>query len=75
MANRTFEEIENVTLRTWNRCATAFNLQDDKGEEAVQRYLDKFDQRSRRQMMIMFEYIQRKGYENVKREVMRGEHG
>ena len=74
MSNRTFDEIENVTLRTWNRCATAFNLQEDKGDDAMQRYLEKFDQRARRQMLIMFEYIARKDYETVKKEVMKGEH-
>ncbi len=74
MSNRTFDEIENATLRTCNRCATAFNLKEDKGEEAVVRYMAKFNKRSKKQMLIMFEYIKLKGYENVKKEVMRGEH-
>lgn len=75
MSNRTFDEIENATLRTWNRCAQAYNLLEDKGEDAVERYMNKFDQRSKKQMLILFEYIKAKGYEATKREVMRGEHG
>lgn len=75
MSNRDFRDIESPALRTWNRCATAFNLQEDKGENAVGKYMDKFTQRERRQMMVMFDYIERKGYEATKREVMRGVHG
>lgn len=74
MSNRDFKEIENTSLRVWNRCALAFNLRDDKGPDAVDKYLAKFNEREKRQMMIMFEYIRAKGYEAVKREVMRGEH-
>lgn len=72
MTNRTFDEIENVTLRTWNRCALAFNLAEDKGKDASEMYMSQFDQKSKRQMLIMFNYIEAKGYENVKREVFRG---
>lgn len=75
MTNRTFDDIENATLRTWNRCATASNLLEDKGQDAVEKYMNKFDQRSKRQMLILFEYIKLKGYETVRKEVMRGEHG
>ncbi len=74
MSNRTFDEVENTTLRVWNRCATAFNLAEDKGDDAVAKYMEKFDQKGKRQMLIMFNYIKLKGYETVKKEVMRGEH-
>ena len=72
MSNRNFDDIENVTVRTWNRCAMAFNLQEDKGDAASERYLEQFDERSKRQMLIMFNYIKAKGYEATKREVFRG---
>lgn len=75
MTNRTFNDIESATLRTWNRCATAFNLAEDKGPEASEAYMERFDNRAKRQMLIMFEYIKLKGYDNVKKEIFRGEHG
>lgn len=75
MANRDFRDVENTTIRVWNRCSTAFNLQEDKGEEAVEKYMSQFNEREKKQVLIMFEYIRVKGYEEVKKEVFRGEHG
>lgn len=75
MTNRTFHEIEDVTLRTWNRCALAFNLKEDKGGDAAQKYFEKFTEREQKQMYIMFTYIDRVGYEKTKREVMRNVNG
>ena len=72
MSNRNFNDIDNATLRTWNRCALAFNLAEDKGEIASESYMEQFDKRSKRQMLIMFNYIKAKGYDAVKREVHRG---
>lgn len=69
--SQTFDDIENVTLRTWNRCSMAFNILEDKGEEASQAYLEQFDNKERKQMMVMFNYIRAKGYEATKAEVMR----
>lgn len=67
----TFDDIENVSLRTWNRCAMASNLLDDKGEAESQAYLNQFDVKSKKQMLVMFTYIKQKGYEKTKAEVMR----
>ncbi len=67
----TFDDIDNVSLRTWNRCAFASNLLDDKGEAESQAYLEQFDTKSKKQMLVMFTYIKQKGYEQTKAEVMR----
>lgn len=74
MTTPTFDDIQDAALRTWNRCAVAFNLASDKGPEASEKYLNKFDDISKKQMYIMFEYIKMKGYETVKREINRGQH-
>lgn len=58
-----FSEIEDPTLRTWNRCAIAFNLSGDKG------YLANFDCRSKKQMVAMFRYIKKVGYEQARIDV------
>lgn len=67
-----FNDVQDTTLRTWNRCSVAFNLASDKGPEASQRYMEKFPENAQKQMLVMFKYIEAKGYENVKREVNRG---
>ena len=68
----TFNDIDDVTLRTWNRCAFATNLLDDKGEAESAGYLGQFDTKSKKQMMVMFRYIQIKGHDYTKAKVMRG---
>lgn len=75
MTNPTFDDVENTVLRTWNRCAVASNLNDDKGPEAAQAYLERFPQKAQKQVMIMLKYIKARGYEETEREVMRGAHG
>lgn len=67
----TFDDIENVSLRTWNRCSMSSNLLDDKGEAESQAYMEQFDTKTKKQMMVMFMYIKHKGYDKTKAEVMR----
>lgn len=68
----TFNDIDNVSLRTWNRCAMASNLLDDKGEAESHMYMEQFDGKAKKQMLVMFMYIKQKGYDYTKAEVMRG---
>lgn len=68
-----FDDVQNVCLRTWNRCAIVFNLRADAGEEEARKYVAQFDDIARRQIKAMFDYIQLKGYNNVRREITNGE--
>lgn len=68
----TFDDIDNVSLRTWNRCSMASNLLDDKGEVESHMYMEQFDNKTKKQMLVLFMYIKQKGYETTKAEVMRG---
>lgn len=68
----TFNDIDNVSLRTWNRCSMASNLLDDKGEAESQAYMEQFDSKTKKQMLVLFMYIKQKGYDYTKAEVMRG---
>ena len=67
----TFEDIDDVSLRTWNRCAMASNLLNDKGEGESRAYMEQFSSLEKKQMLLLFKYIEVRGYENVKREVFR----
>jgi hypothetical protein len=68
----TFDDINNTTLRVWNRCAMASNLLDDKGPVESQKYMEQFEEKDKKQMLVLFTYIKCKGYEKTKSEVMRG---
>ena len=67
----TFDEVKNPTLRTWNRCAMASNLLDDKGDDEAEAYMGQFKEPAKKQMLTMFMYIKKMGYEKTKAEVMR----
>jgi hypothetical protein len=68
-----FDDVQNVCLRTWNRCAIVFNLRADVGEEAATNYVDQFDAITKKQIRAMFDYIALKGYNTVRCEVTNGE--
>lgn len=67
-----FDEVQNVSLRTWNRCAVVFNLRSDVGDAEARNYVAQFDDISKRQMKAMFDYISLKGYNNVRCEITNG---
>lgn len=67
-----FDDVQNVCLRTWNRCAIVFNLRADVGEEEARNYVAQFDDVSKKQIKAMFDYIAVKGYTNVRCEVTNG---
>jgi len=72
-----FNDIDNVGLRTWNRCATAFNIYQDKGEDLFVEYVSQFDKKNQQMVKLTFQYLLMKreklgakeGYEAVKREL------
>lgn len=68
-----FDDVQNVCLRTWNRCAILFNLRADAGEQAATDYAAQFDDVSKGQIKAMLNYIAVRGYNNVRREVTNGE--
>jgi hypothetical protein len=68
-----FDDVQNVCLRTWNRCAIVFNLRADVGEDEARNYISQFDDVSKQQIKAMFDYIAVKGYNKVRCEVTNGE--
>lgn len=68
-----FDNIESRELRTWNRCATFFNLIADSGRQAGLSYLKGFDANSKKDISIMFALINSEGISEVKRKVVGGE--
>jgi len=50
----------------------AFNLNDDKGEDVARAYMEQFDEVAQKQMRLLLQYIEVKGYEATKAEINRG---
>ena len=64
-----FHDIEEVKLRTWNRCAIVFNLMAQRGQEAAKGYIGALDVDSRKQVYGMFDCIKRFGYDAVRKQI------
>lgn len=67
-----FDDVQSVSLRTWNRCSIVFNLRADAGDDEARAYVAQFDDIARQQMKAMFDYIAVKGYSTVRSEVTNG---
>ena len=65
----TFNDIEHMPLRVFNRVVSSFNIRDDFGDAVLEDYLSKFSVPERQQMMIMTMAIQSRGAEVIRKEV------
>ena len=63
-----FKDVKDVKLRTWNRCATAFNINaSNKGDS--EGYLACLDSLCKRQVLAMLKYINTIGYDNARKNI------
>lgn len=67
--NPLFNDITDVRLRTWNRCAIIFNLLADRGEDAAKAYASQLGDEGKKQVYGMFDCIKKYGYEAVRKQV------
>lgn len=68
----TFNEIEELKLRVYNRTVILANLTKDFGKEAGEEYLGQFSEGEHKQIYLMTQYIKVKGLEVVAKEVTKG---
>jgi hypothetical protein len=66
-----FNNIENKELRTWNRCATVFNILKLHGSKLLNKYLEQFSEDDRKDIGNMFGMIKEKGYESTRARINR----
>jgi hypothetical protein len=64
-----FNDIADVKLRTWNRCAIMFNLMADRGQTAAQAYAAALGEEGQKQVLGMFDCIRKFGYEAVRKQI------
>lgn len=65
--------MENKTIRTWNRCATYFNILNDISKEEGIRYASQFNSEELDEMYKVFAIIKEVGYDKTKSMIFRGE--
>ena len=63
-----FNDVEDVRLRTWNRCAVTFNM-NAIDLAARDGYIDHIDKEGQAQMKAMLEYIKVKGYDVTRKSI------
>lgn len=66
---KSFDDIRDVAVRTFNRVTFMKNLHEDMGKEVAAEYLSTFDQAARKQMYVMAHYITQNGAEKVAQEM------
>lgn len=68
-----FNDVEDVTLRTWNRCVVLFNINSQHKETNFAReYAECLGEIERMQMYAMYQYIAARGAEVVRKEIEQG---
>lgn len=65
--NPLFNNVKDVRLQTWNRCAIVFNLTADRGPEDARAYAKQFNEEDRLRMSNMFKMIKQYGYETIRK--------
>jgi hypothetical protein len=65
----TFSDIEYKPLRTWNRCVVFFNLKEDSGAAAAERYLRTIPKNEWADMYEMYERVKKEGREKVLKSI------
>ncbi|MNQ21494.1 hypothetical protein D3C85_346170 [compost metagenome] len=67
--NSLFNEVKDVRLQTWNRCAIVFNLMADRGQEAVTGYVSQFSAEDKQRITNMFALIKQYGYNTIRKQI------
>jgi|TARA_R110000868_G_scaffold2827_2_gene19587 hypothetical protein len=69
-----FNDVEDASLRTWNRCTVMCNGSVDQGDEFAEEYGECLSEVDRLQVVAMMHYINVKGTEAVRLEISTGKH-
>lgn len=68
-----FNDVEPKYLQAWNRCNVFFNICSDLGKDLGKQYVEEFTGKERASMIMMFTLIKTKGYEQVKKDIFKGD--
>jgi len=66
-----FMDVEDVELRSWNRCAVIFNIAADEAEGMWKEYFAQFNEEDQKSIRKMYQRIKNDGYEFTRAAVSR----
>lgn len=69
-----FNDVEDRTLRAWNRFAVYFNALGSLGIEPANKYMSQFNRADKDDLLKMLADLKRMGYETMKAAVSRGDY-
>lgn len=64
-----FNDVQDLTLRTYNRAVTMFNVLNDHDAKKLEEYSKNFSHKELIQIRAMLAYIGARGAEEVRREM------
>ena len=65
----TFNDIEYKPLRVWNRSVMAFNIKEDSGPQAMERYLKSFSKAELKEIYTLYQDVLKRGRDVVLKEI------
>lgn len=68
-----FNDVEDRTLRAYNRIAIFFNTLSDIGQEKATDYLRQFPDNDKKDIKAIFDHMRRVGLEDTKAAINRGD--
>lgn len=69
--NNYFRHIEHAPLANWNRGVMYFNIYEDEGKDAAQKYVNGLTIPERESIVALLKDIRKRGKDVVQRELMR----
>jgi hypothetical protein len=69
-----FNDVDNRTLRAWNRYAVFFNTLGNVGVPQALDYMRQFPRADKDDLLVMLRDIKKMGYEGLKAAVSRGDY-
>ena len=71
MTLSSFADVEDPRLRVYNRCVMFYNIMEDHGKPAAQKYASQFSKDERLEMVHLIEEVKDRGVDVVKAEIIR----
>jgi len=66
-----FNDVENKSLRAFNRATMAYNIKEDAGSVKAAKYLEGFSKQEKAEILGIMSYICANGLEQTKRDIMK----
>jgi hypothetical protein len=68
----TFDEVEHLPLRTYNRMVMCFNIKEDFGPVVLEEYVENFDIEERKRIFLLMAFVYKEGMERAREICLKG---